>query len=257
MLLRGLARRHRLVRILVFELVERKWMRPAKRMVSAIASGKSRNSRAISSARLQMALGIGLQPGGRRLDGGLLADAGQHVLQRAARGMMVQHLVGREQRHLRREREAMQPRQTAPVVAAIEQAGGEPHAIGALCFNRSSMFDAAAASKRCGSVSTRSWPSANSSRSSNLRWHSPFSILAASSAAFAPGEQPAQPAIGGAVARIDQDVRRAVDEDEARADQKFRLVPDFGIFQFGIGAHHAGQRVVVGDADGGKADSLA
>ena len=39
-----------------------KLMRSAKRRVSAIASGTSRNSRAISSARLQMTLGIGLQP---------------------------------------------------------------------------------------------------------------------------------------------------------------------------------------------------
>ena len=43
-------------------------------------------------------------------------------------------------------------------------------------------------------------------------------------AALAAGEQLAQPAVGGAVARIDQNVRRAVDEDEARADQKFWLV---------------------------------
>ena len=73
-------------------------------------------------------------------------------------------------------------------------------------------------------------------------------------AALAAGEQLAQPAIGGAVARIDQDVRRAVDEDEARADQQFRLVRDLGIFEFLLGAHHAGQRVVVGDADGGNAE---
>ena len=73
-------------------------------------------------------------------------------------------------------------------------------------------------------------------------------------AALAAGEQLAQPAIGGAVARIDQNIRRAVDEDEARADQKFWLVRDLGIFEFLVGAHHAGQRVVVGDADRGNAE---
>ena len=73
-------------------------------------------------------------------------------------------------------------------------------------------------------------------------------------AALAAGQQLAQPAIGGAVARIDQDVGRAVDEDDARADQKFRLVRDLGIVEFLAGAHHAGQRVVVGDADGGNAE---
>ena len=39
-------------------------------------------------------------------------------------------------------------------------------------------------------------------------------------AALAAGEQLAEPAVGGAVARIDQDVRRIVHEDEPCADQK-------------------------------------
>ena len=73
-------------------------------------------------------------------------------------------------------------------------------------------------------------------------------------AALAAGQQLAQPAIGGAVARIDQDIGRIVDEDEARADQEFWLVRDLGMIQFLPGAHHAGQRVVVGDADGGNAE---
>ena len=71
-------------------------------------------------------------------------------------------------------------------------------------------------------------------------------------AALAPGEQLAQPAVGGAVARIDQDIRRAVDEDEPRADQEFWLVVERGIVEFGLGPHHAGQRIVVGNADDGK-----
>ena len=73
-------------------------------------------------------------------------------------------------------------------------------------------------------------------------------------AALAAGQQLAQPAVSGAIARIDQNVGRAVDEDEARADQEFGLVRDLGIVEFLIGAHHAGQRVVVGDADRGNAE---
>ena len=73
-------------------------------------------------------------------------------------------------------------------------------------------------------------------------------------AALAAGEQLAEPAIGGAVARIDQDIRRAVDEDEARADQELWLVLDLGIIEFLVRAHYAGQRVVVGDADDGNAE---
>ena len=70
--------------------------------------------------------------------------------------------------------------------------------------------------------------------------------------AFAAGEQLAQPTVSRAVARIDQDIRRAVDKDEARADQQLRLILNFRVFQLLVGPHHAGQRVVIGDADHGK-----
>ena len=73
-------------------------------------------------------------------------------------------------------------------------------------------------------------------------------------AALAAGQQLAEPAIGGTVARIDQDVGRAVDENEARADQKLWLVLDLGVIQFLPGAHHTGQRVVIGNADRGNAE---
>ena len=96
MLLRGLARRHRLVRILVFELVERE----------ADAAGKAHGfrdrTRQIAEqprhfmGRFQMAFRIGLEALADRLDRRLLADTGQHILQRAARGMVVQHFVGRQ-----------------------------------------------------------------------------------------------------------------------------------------------------------------
>ena len=68
-------------------------------------------------------------------------------------------------------------------------------------------------------------------------------------AALAAGEQSAQPAISRAVARIDQDIGRAIHEDDARANQKFRLVLELRAFQLAIGAHHAGERIVVGNAD--------
>ena len=72
-------------------------------------------------------------------------------------------------------------------------------------------------------------------------------------AALAAGQQLAEPAVSGAVARIDQDIRRAVDEDEARTDQQVSAwCLTLGVFQFLVGPHHAGQRVVIGDADGGK-----
>src|SRR5690349_18619121 len=73
-------------------------------------------------------------------------------------------------------------------------------------------------------------------------------------AALAPGEKPAEPAIGGTVARIDEDIRRAVHEDDARADQKLRLVQHFRIFKLAMGAHDSGERVVIGNADRGQTE---
>jgi hypothetical protein len=48
---------------------------------------------------LEVALGVGLQPQPGLGDRGLFADAGQHVLQGAALGLVVKHVVhGRERR---------------------------------------------------------------------------------------------------------------------------------------------------------------
>jgi hypothetical protein len=58
-----------------------------------------------------------------RGDGGLVADRGHHVLQRAAFGRVVMHVVGGEQREpvrLRQRVEALDPRD---VVAGVEIRG--------------------------------------------------------------------------------------------------------------------------------------
>src|SRR5260370_39885096 len=69
---------------------------------------------------------------------------------------------------------------------------------------------------------------------------------------LAAGEQLTQPAVSLPVARIDQDVRRAVHENEARTDQKFWFVFDVGIFELLVSPHYACQRIVVGNADDRK-----
>ena len=173
---------------------------------------------------------------------------------RAAGGMVVQHLVGREQRHFCGERQTMQPRQPALVVAAVEQARGEPDAIGAGVLQALQDF-----------LRVRHVEAMRQRQHQKLAFgkfqqviepqmafalFDPLDVVAA----LAAGEQLAEPAVGGAVARIDQDVRRAVDEDEPRADQKLWLMLDLGIVEFLVSAHHAGQRVVVGDPDGGNAE---
>ena len=55
--------------------------------------------------------------------------------------MVIQHLVGRQQRHAGGCRDPLQPRQAALVVAAIQQAGRKPHAIGAAALQPVENFE--------------------------------------------------------------------------------------------------------------------
>ncbi len=74
--------------------------------------------------------------------------------------------------------------------------------------------------------------------------------LALLGAAVAEGEQPAEPALGGAVGRPGDDVGRAVAEDEPAADG----VAEALLLRHDMAADDAGQRVAVGDGDAGKAE---
>src|SRR5262249_44192453 len=66
--------------------------------------------------------------------------------------------------------------------------------------------------------------------------------------AFAAGQKLAQPTVSRPVARIEEDVRRTIDENKSRADQKLWFVLDVRIIKLAIGAHDAGERVVIGNA---------
>jgi hypothetical protein len=75
--------------------------------------------------------------------------------------------------------------------------------------------------------------------------------LALAAPSLADAEQPAQARVGGAVGRIDEQ-RRAVDEIEAAADDQ----PHAGLLRGLVGAHDAGERVPVDDAERGDAKEL-
>jgi hypothetical protein len=66
---------------------------------------------------------------------------------------------------------------------------------------------------------------------------------------LADGQQPGQPREGLAVGRVAKQARRAVREIQPTAGQS----PDLQVLGRRPGAHHAGQGVAVGDADGGQA----
>ena len=60
----------------------------------------------------------------------MLADAGEHVLQRLALEVMIEDVVHRDERNAGGPRERDAGRQPRAVVAAIKHRGGEPHAAG-------------------------------------------------------------------------------------------------------------------------------
>ncbi len=129
MTLRGLARWHRLVGILVFELIQR------KRDAASKPHGFRDRLRHIAKQAhhfirgLEIAFRICFKTLANGIDGHFLANAGENILQRAARGMVIQHLVGRQQRHAGGCGNALEPHKTALVVAAVQQAGCKPHTI--------------------------------------------------------------------------------------------------------------------------------
>ncbi len=77
----------------------------------------------------EMALGIGLGEEARGLERGCLADAGEHVGERAPLGRMHQRVIGRDQRRPDRTRERSAPRQPAAHVGAIGEARADPQAL--------------------------------------------------------------------------------------------------------------------------------
>ncbi len=76
--------------------------------------------------RLQVALGIGFEQPAGLVDRHVLADAGDDVLQRAALGRVIEHVVDGDQRHAGLRGDRLEPGQPARIVAAIEHAGGKP-----------------------------------------------------------------------------------------------------------------------------------
>ena len=76
-----------------------------------------------------MPLGIGFEPAAGLVDGDVLADAGDDILQRAPLGRVIEHVVDGDQRNagvVARSSASRASRRA--IVAAIEHAGGEPDA---------------------------------------------------------------------------------------------------------------------------------
>ena len=163
--------------------------------------------------------------------------------------MVIQYLVCREQRHFSFCCEMMEPRQSALVVAAIDEACRQPHAIGVAAPEAAEDLEGLLVVKAMRQRQDQKLAFGKIQEVGELEVTlALFGILAA----LAAGKQLAQPAVSGTVARIDENIRRTVHKNDARTDQQLWLMRDFRVIELLVGAHHAGQRVVIGDADDGK-----
>ena len=231
--------------------------------------------------RLEIALGIGGEPPAGLVDGQMLADAGEHVLQFAPVGVVIEHVVDGDQRHAGLRARVDAQRKPRAVIAAIEHAGGEPHAAGSglaqdgekrRFFRSRDELELWRTESRAGRngfigpalrdlrrLSFSTFPEAalqrrgsrSPSRSARARRCAPEDHRAKgcsrpSRRADCRGEQAAEPSPGGTVARIGENVGRAVGEDEPRArvigQRQLLLALDQ------VRAHDAGDRVAVGTA---------
>ena len=73
--------------------------------------------------RFQMAFGIGSQQKPCPRDGGLVQNAGHHIVQRAAFGGVILHVIGGQDRQAGTPRQPVQPVDAGAVIAAIKIAG--------------------------------------------------------------------------------------------------------------------------------------
>ena len=187
-----------------------------------------------------MALGIGFEAEAGFGDSAAFADTGHHILQRAALGRVIEHVVGRDQLHGRRIGELPQPRDALAIVAAIKMAGGESDRAGetALHFPKLRRESFVGRVGRDGDEAL-----AFAIREQLGEAQVTFAFLCAP---LAVGQKLRQPAIGGAVGRIDQHARR-IEKVEPRPDDEAHA----HILALGLDmrAHHPGQGVAIGQRD--------
>ena len=191
---------------------------------------------------------IGFEPAAGRGQRHVLADAGDDVLQRTPFGRVVEHVIDGDQRHPGVGRNLRKPRKPPVVVAAIEQAGSKPDGtarqglrqprqhIGELCRldTRRRQHDQVEALDIVQEI------------------RQPQNTVALLGTTLAQSQETRQPAPGGAILRISENVRRAVGEDEPRADRD----ADTCFLRLGMSPHHAGDRVAVGDAEAREPELL-
>ena len=195
--------------------------------------------------RLQMPFGIGLKPRAGRLQGDMLADAGDDILQFALVGLVIERVIDRDQRHLcSRAPASADALQAAAVFAGVKHGGRQP-GIGP----RIASAAVCALSGSAGGITISSKPSRYSMQIGEIEKTFAFgrARFAEATAAGKAGHRRRDPADRPecpACRRGRPAARRPAGVAACRGSS---FCP--GV----IGAHHARQAVAVGDADGGIA----
>ncbi len=121
---------HRLDRIFVAQLVEREADARGDLDAARDGFGMIAEQPRHLGRRFQMPLGIGEQAEPGLVERHMLADAGEHVLERPALGRVVVHVVGGDERQPARFAQARECREPHAVIAAIKALRGEISAVG-------------------------------------------------------------------------------------------------------------------------------
>ena len=211
--------------------------------------------------RLEVPLGIGLEPPAGRLDAHVLADAGDDVLQHAAPRLVIEHIVAGEHRHAGAMGEVGEAIEPFPVAAGKAAGRPEPHPPRAM---RRQPPQHGFGSGPVGFVGHQDeelplgeilGADIDHFRPRQGRRQivedQPAIALLALLVQIAQADQLAQPPIGVAVGRVGDEVGRAVGKAEPRAHQIAEPLRRSGLHvaQADIGPHHPGEAVAVGKAE--------
>ena len=195
--------------------------------------------------RLEMALGVGEQEGCRVGDPGMLADAGDHVLQRPAVGMVVVDVVGRERLDAGLVRQSGEPREPPCVVAGIAMGEDEVEVAPPALPQPADQLGERRV--RCLGWQQREYlPLVMAEHVVERQGAAAFG-----GQSFAVGQERAEPGIGRPVGRPAEQ-RGAADQVEPAADQEAQ--PDLlGLL---VRPDDAGEAVAVGEREAGETQCL-
>jgi len=242
---------HRIDRVFVAQLVE------AEAAGLGDLDGAGDGIRAVAEqprhlgGRLQVALGVGVQQEAGVVDGAVLADAGEHVLQWPALGRMGVHVVGGDQRNAARGGKIAQVRKSTGIVTTIKIIHREIK----IFIEVISQFRKGLGEGRVGYRGRHGDDDLAVAVGADVAEHEVAFTLRR--AAAADGQQRRQSPVGGAVGGQHNELR-PVGGGEAGADDE----ADAGLLRRHMGADHAGQGVTIGDRhrleaeDGGGSDQL-